>query len=123
MGAAVSVKVEIEELLTPAETAALFKVDVRTVTEWANAGKITAYRTVGGHRRYRKAEVMADRALAEDLMTPIEVAHLFRVDSRTVRRWAEEGKLTAYPTRGGHRRYRKAEVMAHLAPAEPEQPS
>lgn len=50
---------EIEELLTPAEVAAMFRVDPKTVTRWAAAGKLTSLFTLGGHRRYRKAEVKA----------------------------------------------------------------
>lgn len=45
------------ELLTPAEVAALFRVDPKTVTRWAQAGKISAVRTLGGHRRFRAAEM------------------------------------------------------------------
>ena len=48
---------EQEILLTPAEVAKLFRVDPKTVTRWAKAGKLTAIRTLGGHRRYRKSEV------------------------------------------------------------------
>lgn len=48
-----------EQLLTPAEVAALFRVDPKTVTRWAKAGKLTSLRTLGGHRRYRAAEVYA----------------------------------------------------------------
>ena len=51
--------VEQEVLLTPAEVAKLFRVDPKTVTRWAKAGKITAIRTLGGHRRYRQSEVQA----------------------------------------------------------------
>jgi excisionase family DNA binding protein len=50
---------EPEALLTPAEVAALFRVDPKTVTRWAKAGKLSAIRTLGGHRRYRAAEVQA----------------------------------------------------------------
>ena len=46
-----------EVLLTPAEVASLFRVDPKTVTRWAKAGKLTAIRTLGGHRRYRQSEV------------------------------------------------------------------
>jgi excisionase family DNA binding protein len=46
-----------EALLTPGEVAALFRVDPKTVTRWAKAGKLTAIRTLGGHRRYRENEV------------------------------------------------------------------
>lgn len=48
---------ESQVLMTPAEVAALFRVDPKTVTRWADAGKMTAVRTLGGHRRYRADEV------------------------------------------------------------------
>lgn len=47
------------ELMTPAEVAALFRVDPKTVTRWAVAGKLQSLRTLGGHRRYRASEVYA----------------------------------------------------------------
>lgn len=46
-----------EILLTPSEVAALFRVDPKTVTRWAKAGKISSIKTLGGHRRYRESEV------------------------------------------------------------------
>ena len=51
------VKVEQEVLLTPSEVASLFRVDPKTVTRWAKAGKLTSIRTLGGHRRYKESEV------------------------------------------------------------------
>lgn len=50
---------EADRLLTPAEVAALFRVDPKTVTRWARDGRLTALRTLGGHRRYRETEVLA----------------------------------------------------------------
>ena len=46
-----------EALLTPAEVAALFRVDPKTVTRWAKAGKLSSIRTLGGHRRFRASEI------------------------------------------------------------------
>ncbi len=46
-----------EKLLTPAEVASMFRVDPKTVTRWAIAGKLTSLRTLGGHRRFRDSEV------------------------------------------------------------------
>lgn len=46
-----------QDLMTPAEVAALFRVDPKTVTRWADSGKLNALRTLGGHRRYLRAEV------------------------------------------------------------------
>lgn len=45
------------KLLTPSEVARLFRVDPKTVTRWAAAGRINSIRTPGGHRRFREHEV------------------------------------------------------------------
>ena len=50
----------------------------------------------------------------EHMMTPGDVAALFRVDQKTVNRWAKSGKLASIRTLGGHRRYRSSEVKALL---------
>ena len=50
---------QAESLLSPSEVATLFRVDPKTVTRWAQAGKLTCIRTLGGHRRYREDEVRA----------------------------------------------------------------
>jgi len=55
-----------ERLLTPGEVAALFRVDPKTVTRWATAGRIGSIRTPGGHRRFRESEV---KALLAELTT------------------------------------------------------
>ncbi len=60
---------QAERLLTPGEVAALFRVDPKTVTRWASAGRISSIRTPGGHRRFREAEV---RALLAALTTPAQ---------------------------------------------------
>lgn len=45
-------------------------------------------------------------------MTPGEVAHMFRVDVKTVGNWAHRGKLACTRTLGGHRRFLRADVYA-----------
>lgn len=50
-------EIQYEQLLTPAEVAVRFHVDPKTVTRWATQGKLTARRTLGGHRRYLANEV------------------------------------------------------------------
>lgn len=47
------------KLLTPGEVARILRVDPKTVTRWALAGRIDSIRTPGGHRRYREADVEA----------------------------------------------------------------
>lgn len=46
-----------DALLTPSEVAKLFRVNPKTVTRWARAGKLSAIRTLGGHRRFRASEI------------------------------------------------------------------
>ena len=54
-------------------------------------------------------------AAGDDFMTPGEVAAAFRVDPKTVTRWARSGKLPSIRTLGGHRRYRASVVRALLS--------
>ena len=46
-----------EQLLTPSELASMFRVNPKTVTRWARAGKLNAIRTLGGHRRFKLSEI------------------------------------------------------------------
>lgn len=48
-----------DRLLTPGEVASLFRVDPKTVSRWAAAGRIGSIRTPGGHHRFRESEVRA----------------------------------------------------------------
>lgn len=48
-----------DQLLTPADVAALAFVDPKTVGRWARAGKIPFETTPGGHRRFRRSDVEA----------------------------------------------------------------
>ncbi len=61
------------------------------------------------------ADILQD---AEKLLTPSEVAAIFRVDPKTVTRWAKVGKLSSIRTLGGHRRFRELEVRSLLADAQ-----
>lgn len=47
------------EFLTPGEVARLFRVDPKTVTRWANGGRIDHVRTPGGHLRFPELAVRA----------------------------------------------------------------
>lgn len=64
-----------EELLTPAEVAAIFKVDPKTVTRWAQQGKLRSRRTLGGHRRF----------FAEDFR------ELMNTEEGTTKLWKRDG--------------------------------
>jgi len=57
------------ELLTPSEVAVMFRVNPKTVTRWARAGRISAVRTLGGHRRFRASEIrqLLESVEVEDL--------------------------------------------------------
>ncbi len=53
-----------DDLLTPAEVARLCGVSAQSVTRWTREGKLACIVTVGGHRRFRRADV--DALLAKD---------------------------------------------------------
>ncbi len=55
---------------------------------------------------------MAGLPEAERMLRPREVALLFKVDPKTVTRWAKTGRLTPIVLPSGHRRYRAADVEA-----------
>jgi excisionase family DNA binding protein len=89
---------------------------------WRRARIISARDLGGGHQGWRKRgkETMtmtASQAVhpTNALLTPAEVAAAFRVDPKTVTRWAKAGKLRSIRTLGGHRRYLEAEVREMLS--------
>lgn len=55
---------------------------------------------------------------ADDLLKPSEVAKLFRVDPKTVTRWAARARIHAIRTPGGHRRFRVGDVRTFLVSEE-----
>jgi excisionase family DNA binding protein len=57
---------------------------------------------------------LLDKVADDALLTPAEVAALFRVSPKTVARWESAGKLRAVKTLGGHRRFHAADVRAAL---------
>ncbi len=73
-------------------------------------------RADGNHERYMTVRGRAGvKSLDPDrLLTPGQVARVFRVDSKTVARWAKEGRLASTKTLGGHRRFKQRDVQAFL---------
>ena len=67
-----------DRLMTPGEVASLFRVDPKTVTRWAKAGKLSSIRTLGGHRRYRESEV---RELLSEYEFPGDDTPVIRVSA------------------------------------------
>lgn len=50
----------------------------------------------------------------DEQLTVGEVAHLYRVDPKTVGRWCKAGKLTFTRTEGGHRRFSKRYILERI---------
>src|ERR1700712_4204656 len=64
-----------DEWLTPGGVAALLFLDRNTVTRWAKTGKLAFTRTPGGHRRFRKSEMLAiSRGGYQRLDDPVTLA-------------------------------------------------
>ena len=109
--------------LSPAEVLAILGVSRNTLIRWTTTGVLAPFRTPGGHRRYRPADIEALRVklqqpevppeLADDLLGISEVARRVGVHPQSVRRWADTGELpAAWQAPSGYRRYRPADVEA-----------
>ena len=61
---------QLELMLTASEVARLFRVTAKTVGRWGRSGALPLHRTVGGHHRYRLADVHAFLGL--DAETPVD---------------------------------------------------
>lgn len=59
-------------------------------------------------------DTVTDKVEQDELMTPGEVARLFKVDPKTVTRWAHSGKLASITTPGGHKRFWKSNIYKLL---------
>ena len=79
------------------------------ITKGTPAGTVSAIRTTSAR----------SPLAAERLLSPGEVAQMFRVDPKSVTRWAKAGRLSCVWTPGGQRRYLEAEVRGFLAAARP----
>lgn len=51
------------------------------------------------------------------LLSPEQVGKIYGVDSKTVSRWADEGRISYLRTPGGHRRFFEADILAGLKAA------
>lgn len=92
---------DAEPLLTPQEVATLFRVDAKTVTRWAKAGRLTSIRTLGGHRRYKESEIRAllsgnQESAADPLKAPLRTLWQSSVSgsAATVRNRLQDAGLT-----------------------------
>lgn len=47
-----------DALIRPIEAARLAGVHIRTLSRWEAEGHLTAQRTVAGHRRYRRGDIL-----------------------------------------------------------------
>ena len=52
--------------------------------------------------------------MSDKLLTVGQVAELFRVDPKTVTRWARDGKLPYLATPGGHRRFSERLIQQYM---------
>lgn len=80
------------ELYSSSDVARIFRVDVKTVSRWADRGEferrgVKVHHTIGGHRRYAKEEIhklfqlMLDGKLYEDDEAgPGKASRISRVD-------------------------------------------
>jgi len=61
---------EENEFLTPGEVARLLHVSSKTVNRWANERRLPCIMTLGGHRRFARADVEEAVRRMQDLLIP-----------------------------------------------------
>ena len=85
-----------DEWLSLHEAAALLGVHPGTVRSWADKGQLPVYRTRGGHRRFKRAEVelWASTARGGDVIDPASVV---QAAMRSIRMKISEGQLSEEP--------------------------
>ena len=91
----------------------------RTLGDEADTGS-PSWLCATGQYTVKRGTSMQDRTDPDALLTPSEVAEMFRVNPKTVTRWARAGKISAIRTLGGHRRFRAVEIMRYLEQVESE---
>jgi excisionase family DNA binding protein len=53
----------MEKLITPKKAAELLSVTTDCLRKWERAKKITAVKTIGGHRRYKLEEIIKTKTM------------------------------------------------------------
>src|ERR1700739_1873681 len=96
--------IDPERLLTSSEVGALLQVNPSSVKKWVNDGRIAAFRTPGGHRRIRVADLL-DFLNRHSMPIPRELAgaatrrRVLIVDDDLITLRALERRLKPYRTR------------------------
>ena len=109
---------ESAELVTLNEAARMLGVTRQRVQQLVDEGRLRAMRTAH-HVYVERASIVGrieDAGLAEEWMSTAQVAARFDVSPKTVRRWAEMGRLSAHAPFGRALRFDPAEVMRFRPP-------
>ena len=59
------------------------------------------------------------RQIDTDWLTLGQAARFLGVAQSTIRKWSDDGKVPAFYTPGGHRRFRRADLEAFIAQSGP----
>ena len=93
--------VKLGKYLRPTEVAEIMRVTPRTVTRWAEQGKLPHSRTLGGHRRF-PAELILDLAQKKAKSLTVDAAaRLLGTSPSTVHRLVKQRKLQSFRGLGG----------------------
>jgi len=66
--------------------------------------------TIYGRAVDRPSDLRAGKVKETDLISISEASQILGVNEATLRQWTDEGKLSAFVTPGGHRRYSKSDL-------------
>ncbi|MFO7266234.1 MAG: helix-turn-helix domain-containing protein [Limnochordales bacterium] len=109
--------------LTLSDVAAMLGVHEGTVRRWADSGRLPSYRTPGGHRRFRREDViafLAERRMSSDpgLPQPLppNVSRVLQQAHHDIRSLVQSQRWYAYydESRSSHRRATGQRLLALL---------
>jgi excisionase family DNA binding protein len=90
-----------DDIFTTNDIAQMLKVDISTVIDWVDRGRLPAYRTPGGHRRVKRTDLFAfiqnhKLPFPEELSRPTKIILLVEDDKdfrKMIRGYVEEASL------------------------------
>lgn len=109
---------KFKKFISISKAAKILHVSPDTLRNWEKEGKLIPIRTKGGARRYSSSELLSLRkeinpfpARRKGLLTVKQAALALNISTDTIRSWDQKGLIETQRTKGGARRFTRAEII------------
>ncbi len=107
-----------KKFISISKAAKFLQISPDTLRNWERQGKLIPARTFGGARRYSTAELLSLKKEIHPISTPrkgllsvSQAAQALYVSKDTIRNWDAQGFIDSKRTKGGARRFTRAEII------------